>query len=49
MLVCFPSHVYIYISSFICFKEIASEYTTNKHEFERKALALVKKHGLPRS
>jgi len=29
--------------------EIASEYTTNKSEFDRKALAMVKKHGLPRS
>ncbi|CAF1582970.1 unnamed protein product [Rotaria sp. Silwood1] len=29
--------------------EIASEYTSNKAEFDRKALALVKKHGLPRS
>jgi len=29
--------------------EIASEYTSNKSEFDRKALAMVKKHGLPRN
>jgi ubiquitin-protein ligase len=29
--------------------EIGSEYTNNKAEFDRKALAMVKKHGLPRS
>ncbi len=33
---------------FLVFKEIAAEYTTNKSTFERKALDMVKKHGLPR-
>lgn len=28
--------------------EIASEYTSNRSEFERKAMAMLKKHGLPR-
>ncbi|CAF1377914.1 unnamed protein product [Rotaria magnacalcarata] len=29
--------------------DIANEYTTNRPEFDRKATAMVKKHGLPRS
>jgi ubiquitin-protein ligase len=35
--------------NFILILEIASEYTSNKSEFDRKALASVKKNGLSRS
>lgn len=31
------------------FLDIANEYTSNKNEFDKKALAMTKKHGLPRS
>ena len=40
------------LSIYFCFSfsvEIASEYTSNRSEFDRKALASVKKNGLPRN
>ena len=33
---------------FSFFKEIGAEYLSNRAEFNRKALEMVKKHGLPR-
>ncbi len=50
MLVCYIFFRLIFFQFSIDFiQEIASEYTANKPEFDRKALALVKKSGLSRS
>jgi ubiquitin-protein ligase len=41
--------VFLHHLCWIFITEIASEYTSNKSEFDRKALASVKKNGLSRS